>query len=108
MSSFNEREKAFEAKYKQDQEVQFKVNSRRNKLLGLWAAKQMGLSAAEAEVYAKEVVVADFDKPGHDDVIEKIMADFAARNTEVSEHRLRRESDELLTQAMREIEAESA
>lgn len=107
MSNFNEREKAFEAKYKNDQELQFKVNVRRMKLLGLWAAEKMGLDGVAAEVYAKEVVTADFERPGHDDVVEKVMADFAERGTDVSEHQLRRQMDELLPEAMTQIQAEA-
>ena len=107
MTSFGEREKAFEAKYKNDQELQFRVVNRRNKLLGLWAARQMGLDGVAAELYAKEVVAADFEKPGHDDVIAKIMSDFSARGTDVSEHKLRRQLDELHGEAMSQIQAES-
>lgn len=108
MSNFGEREKAFEAKFKNDQELQFKVNNRRNKLLGLWAAEKMGLDNVAADVYAKEVVAADFEKPGHEDVVEKVMADFTARGTNVSEHELRRTMDELLATAMSQIQAESS
>lgn len=107
MSNFNDREKAFEAKFKNDQELQFKVNNRRNRLLGQWAAEQMGMSADEAAAYAKTVVAADFEKPGHDDVIEKVMADFGERGTQVSEHQLRRQSDELLSVAMTQIQSET-
>ena len=72
---FNDREKGFEAKYLHDQETQFKITARRNKLLGLWAAEQMGLSGADAEAYAKEVVVADFEEAGDDDVLRKVLGD---------------------------------
>ena len=64
MTTFDEREKAFEKKFEHDQELQFKVNARRNKLLGLWAAGLMGKSGADAEAYATEIVMADFEKPG--------------------------------------------
>ena len=107
MSTFSEREKAFEAKFKNDQELQFKVNNRRNRLLGEWAAEQMGMNTDEAAAYAKTVVASDFEKPGHDDVIEKVMADFAERGTQVSEHQLRRQADELLPVAMAQIQSES-
>lgn len=107
MTNFNEREKAFEAKFKNDQELQFKVNVRRMKLLGLWAAEKMGMDGVAADVYAKEVVAADFEKPGHDDVIEKVMADFTERGTNVSEHQLRRQMEELLTVALGQIQAET-
>ncbi len=79
MSSFDEREKGFERKFERDQELAFKVRARRNKLLGLWAAGQMGLSGDAAEAYAKDVVTADLERPGDDDVVEKVAADFAAK-----------------------------
>ena len=78
MTTFDDREKAFEAKFKLDQDLQFKVNNRRNRLLGMWAAEQLGKSGADAEAYAKEVVLADFDKPGDDDVVQKVLKDLAA------------------------------
>ena len=90
MSSFDDREKGFEAKYRHDQETRFKVTARRNKLLGLWAAEQLGLSGAEAEAYAKTVVAADFEKPGDDDVLHKVMADLSAKGVQVSDHALRK------------------
>jgi hypothetical protein len=90
MSSFDEREKGFEAKYKHDQETLFKVTARRNKLLGLWAAEQLGLAGPEAEAYAKTIVAADFEKPGDDDVLHKLMADLSAKGVQVTEHALRK------------------
>ncbi len=107
MASFNDREKAFEAKYKNDQELQFKAMSRRNKLLGLWAAQQFGLEAAAADAYAKEVVISDFEKPGDDDVVEKVLADFQERGVEMSEHRLRKQMEELLSTALAQLQAEA-
>ena len=103
MSTFDEREKGFEAKYKHDQETQFKVTARRNKLLGLWAAEQIGLSGAEAEAYAKTVVAADFQKPGDDDVLHKVMADLSAKGIEVSEHTLRRRLADLTHTAREQV-----
>jgi hypothetical protein len=79
MSGFDEREKDFEARFKHDQELAFKVTARRNKLLGLWAAQHLGLAGAAADAYAAEVVSADFARPGDSDVIEKVAADFAAK-----------------------------
>ena len=79
MSKFDEREKDFEARFKHDQELAFKVTARRNKLLGLWAAGHLGLTGVAAEAYAKDVVAADFNRPGDGDVIEKVAADFAAK-----------------------------
>jgi hypothetical protein len=77
MTTFDKREKAFEEKYKHDQDLQFKVEVRRNKLLGLWVADLLGLSGADAEAYAKEVISADFEEPGDADLIRKIQADTA-------------------------------
>jgi len=90
MNTFDEREKGFEAKYKHEQETLFKVTARRNKLLGLWVAGQLGLSGAEAESYAKSVVHADFEKPGEEDVLKKVMADLSAKGIQISEHALRK------------------
>jgi hypothetical protein len=93
--SFNDREKAFEDKYKHDQELQFKVEVRRNKLLGLWAAELLDLEGEAAEAYAKEVIASDFDEPGDDDVLRKVLADLEKAKVEISEHRLRKKMDEL-------------
>jgi hypothetical protein len=103
MSSFDEREKGFEAKYKHDQETQFKVTARRNKLLGLWAAEQLGLSGAEADAYAKSIVAADFEKPGDEDVLHKVMADLSAKGVRVTEHALRKRLADLAQIAREQI-----
>ena len=76
MSTFDDRERAEEARYALDQETQFKVMARRNKLLGLWAADLMGLTGSDAEAYAKTVVLSDLEEPGDDDVFRKVRADF--------------------------------
>jgi len=75
MTTFDDRQKGFENKYKHDEELKFKVTARRNKLLGEWAGRQLGLAGAELDAYAKTVVMSDFDKPGDDDVMEKVAAD---------------------------------
>lgn len=85
MSKFDEREKDFEAKFKHDQELAFKVTARRNKLLGLWAAGHLGLTGVAAEAYAKDVVAADFNRPGDGDVIEKVAKDFADKGVKLGE-----------------------
>jgi hypothetical protein len=103
MTSFNDREKAFEDKYKHDQELQFRVVNRRNKLLGLWVAAQLGKAGADADAYAKEVVMSDFEAPGDDDVVRKILADFAAAGVEISEHRVRKHMGELLVTAKDQV-----
>jgi len=78
MTTFDDREKAFESKYKLEQDLQFKVNNRRNRMLGLWVASQLGKSGADADAYAKEVVLSDFEKPGDQDVVDKVLKDLAA------------------------------
>jgi hypothetical protein len=106
MATFDEREKGFEAKYKRDQELQFKVNARRNKLLGLWAAEKLGLKDAAAEAYAKTVVASDFDRPGDDDVVQKVAADLSAKGIALGEKEVRKEMDRLLPLAKTQIESE--
>lgn len=103
MTQFKNREKAFEAKFKQDQELQFKVKARRNKMLGLWAAEKIGLSGADADAYAKEVVVSDFDEPGDEDVIRKVLADLHGKGVDISERGVRREMEALLEKAKQEF-----
>ncbi|MBM3597197.1 MAG: DUF1476 domain-containing protein [Alphaproteobacteria bacterium] len=103
MTTFDDREKAFEAKFKRDQELQFKVNARRNKLLGLWAAEQMGLKGDAAEAYAKEVVAADFQKVGDDDVAGKVLKDLTAKGVKTDDRHIRREMDRLLADAKAQI-----
>lgn len=103
MTTFNEREKGFEAKFKHDEELRFKVTARRNKLLGLWAAEQMGLDDDAAAAYARDVVRADFEEPGDDDVLRKVLGDFEAKSVESSEHLLRRRMDELMAEAKQQI-----
>ncbi len=106
MTTFDKREKVFEDKYKHDQELQFKVEVRRNKLLGLWVAELLGLSGADAEAYAKEVVRADFEEPGVDDVIRKIQGDAAPKNLDLSEHQIRKKMDEMTVIAKEQIMTE--
>ncbi|HEX7006809.1 MAG TPA: DUF1476 domain-containing protein [Alphaproteobacteria bacterium] len=103
MPTFDERKKAFEAKFKHDADLRFRATARRNKLLGLWAAGLMGLSGAEAEAYAKEVVAADFEKPGDDDVVQKVIADLKAKSIERSEHQVRKQMEALMPVAREEI-----
>ena len=103
MTTFNEREKGFEAKYQHDQELQFKVNARRNKLLGMWVAQKLGLSGEAAEAYAKDVVRSDFEKPGDDDVIEKVIGDLSGRGVAVTPAEIRKELDRLLPIAKEQV-----
>ena len=87
-SSFDDRKQAFENKFKLDQDLQFKVNTRAVRLLGLWAAEQLGMSGADAEAYAEEVVDSDFDEPGVQDVIRKLQKDFSAKGMDMTDHHL--------------------
>jgi len=103
MASFDDREKGFEQKYKHDKELEFKINARRNKLLGLWVAEQLGIPAGAAEAYAKSVVMADFAKPGDDDVIEKVIADCQAKGVAMTEQRLRKRLGELHDVARQQV-----
>lgn len=103
MTTFDNREKAFEEKYAHDQELQFKVNARRNKLFGLWVAKQMGKDGAEAEQYAKDVVMADFEAPGEDDVLGKVHKDLEAAGIAHSLDDLRLHMQNLLVDAKNQI-----
>lgn len=103
MATFDDREKNFEQKYKHDKELDFKVNARRNKLLGLWAAQELGLAGADADAYAKTVVLADFEKPGDDDVMQKVLGDFRAKGIEMTEHRVRKHMTELMVEARRQL-----
>jgi hypothetical protein len=100
MTTFNDRERAFENKFAHDAEMQFKAVARRNKRIGLWAAGLMGKTDAEAEAYAFEIVRVDFEEPGHEDVIRKLVADLAGRADEAT---IRARMDELLAQAKVEL-----
>jgi hypothetical protein len=107
MTTFNEREKAFEKKYEHDQDLKFKVTARKNKLLGLWAAGLMGKSGADAEAYAKEVVIADLDRPGDSDVIEKLVKDLAAAGKPTEDHTIRKQGERLAEAAKEQIMKET-
>ncbi len=108
MTTFDERGKSFETKYKRDQELTFKVNARRNKLLGLWAAEKMGLAGDAAANYAKTVVASDFDRPGDDDVMEKVSADLKAKGVAVSDHVVKVEMERLLGVAKEQLMKDGA
>ena len=104
MSTFDKREKGEEAKYARDKELGFKINARRNKLLGLWAAERMSRQGADAEAYAKECVLADFQNPGEEDVFRKVMEDLKKADAPVSEHDMRRKMAALVETAREEVE----
>jgi hypothetical protein len=105
MTTFDDRKDAFERKFAHDEELRFKATARRNKLLGLWAAGQIGQSGAEAEAYAKSVIMADFEEAGDEDVLRKVRKDLEASGKNVSEGELRRTMDELMARAVEEIQA---
>lgn len=107
MSQFKDREKAFENNFKREKELEFKINARRNKLLGLWAAEQLSLDADAAEAYSKEVVVSDFDEPGDDDVMRKVLSDLEGKGVQTSEHLVRKEMERLMSVARDQIMAEN-
>lgn len=103
MSTFDEREKAAERKYVLDEETTFKTIARRNKLLGLWAAEKLGKKGADAEAYAKTVVMADFDRAGDDDVIEKLLKDFTQSHLKLTGEDIRTEMDRLFPIAKKQV-----
>jgi hypothetical protein len=106
MTSFNQRERSFETRFAQEEEIKFKANARRNHLAGLWAASKLGIAAEDAEVYAKAIVLADLDRPNSDSVFEKIRADFASKGLVQSDHQIRRTLEELLKRAAAEIKGQ--
>ena len=106
MTTFDQREQAFEQKFEHDEELRFKARARRNKMLGLWAAGLMGKSGDEAEAYAKEVVMAEFEKPGDSDVMHKLMKDLATAGKPTEEHTIRRQGERLQAVAMQQVMAE--
>lgn len=105
MSTFDKREKAYESKFAHDKELEFKAIARRNKLLGLWAAEKLGLTGDDAQTYAKEVVAADFDEPGEEDVFRKVFSDLQDKG--VSEHQVRREMSDLMVAAREQVAKEA-
>jgi hypothetical protein len=105
MTTFDKREEGFEKQFAHDEELRFKATARRNKMLGLWAAGKLGLSGAEADAYAKAVVLADLEEAGDNDVFRKIRSDFDAKKVAESDHQIRRTMDELMATAVTEIKA---
>jgi hypothetical protein len=103
MSSIRDRQEGFEKKFAMDEESKFKAMARRNKLLGLWAAEKLGKTGADADAYAKEVVRADFEEAGDNDVFRKVRADFDAAGVAQSDHEIRVIMDELLATAVDQI-----
>ena len=103
MSTFDDRERAEEARYALDQETQFKINARRNKLLGLWAAELLGLKGADADVYAKSVVISDLEEAGDDDVVRKVRGDLEKAGLNRTDVQIREEMSRLLPVARDQV-----
>jgi hypothetical protein len=107
MTQFDDRERAFEAKFARDEEMQFRIAARRNRLLGEWAARQMGLSEAEAAGYAKDVIHSDFEEAGEHDVIRKVLGDLTSAGVECDEEQVREALKNKEIEARRQIIEES-
>jgi hypothetical protein len=105
MSSFDKRGETFEKKFALDEEQKFKAEARRNKLLGLWAAEKLGLTGDAATAYSKEVVAADFEEAGDQDVQNKVVKDFAAKGVAIAAAEVRAKMDELMAAAAAQVKA---
>ena len=103
MNNMKDRQEGFERKFALDEEQKFRAIARRNKLLGLWAAEKLGKTGADADAYAKEVVVADIEEAGDHDVFRKVRKDFDAAGVEQSDHQIRRTMDELMQTAAEQV-----
>lgn len=103
MTTFDDRERAFEAKYANDQELAFRITARRNRLLGEWAAQKMGLTAEESDAYAKAVVQADFEEAGDEDVIRKLVGDLTSAGVDTDEPTVRAALEEQAVIARRQF-----
>ncbi len=106
MTDLNDRARAFEDKFAHDRELQFKATARRNKLLGIWAAGQLGKSVSELDEYVKSVVISDFAEPGDDDVLRKVLADLEAGGVTITREELRVKMDALMKEAMNQLMSE--
>ncbi len=104
MTTFDDRKDRYENKFAHDAELRFKAEARRNKLLGLWAAELLGKTGDDAANYAKEVIKADFEEAGDDDVFRKLRKDFDAAGVKQSDHQIRRHMEEMMVEAVRQIE----
>ncbi len=104
MTTFDDRKDRYENKFAHDAELRFKAEARRNKLLGLWAAELLGKTGDDAEAYAKEVIKADFEEAGDEDVFRKLRKDFDAAGVNQSDHQIRRHMQEMMAEAVQQIE----
>jgi hypothetical protein len=103
MTTFDDRERAFETKFAHDEEMRFRLLARRNKLLGLWAAKLMSLSPAEADSYAMDVVRADFEEAGDEDVVRKLLGDLTGAGVEADDAQIRQQLEFKTAEAKRQL-----
>ena len=103
MTTFDDRERAFETKFAHDQEMAFRITARRNRLIGHWAAGLMGLNAAETDAYAKAIVQADFEEMGDDDVVRKLLGDLVSANVDIDEARIRGAIEDKTIEARRQL-----
>src|ERR1700758_849559 len=106
MGLFDKREKSFEDKFAHDETLRFKALARRNKYLAAWAGAQLGLAETQIEAYRETLIRADLEEAGDEDVFRKLRADFDAKGVKVSDHQIRREMEELLARAVRDVEGE--
>jgi hypothetical protein len=105
MTTFDKREDGFEKKFALDEELRFKAEARRNKLLGLWVAEKLGITGEAANTYAREIVAADFEEAGDTDLMHKVTRDLGAKGIAVTEQEIRRKMDVLLIDAMTQLKA---
>tara|TARA_R110002033_G_scaffold59536_7_gene109436 strand:+ start:931 stop:1347 length:417 start_codon:yes stop_codon:yes gene_type:complete len=108
MTDFKDRENAFEAKFARDEEMQFRVTARRNRLLGQWAAEKMGLTSEETDAYAKEVVAADFEEAGDEDVVRKLLGDLTSAGVEIDDSAIRTALSDKMVEARRQFIEEAS
>ena len=105
MTTFDKRKEGYESKFARDEELRFKSTARRNKLLGLWAAEKLGKTGDDAQTYAREVIRADMQEAGDEDVFRKIRKDFDDAGVDQSDHQIRRTMDEMMAEAIMQVEA---
>lgn len=103
MSSFDERERGFEKRFAQEEELKFKATARRNHLIGLWAAKQIGLNDADGEDYARSIVITDLDNPQSDAVLAKLRTDLKSHDISISDRKIEGMMNDFMTQAVEEL-----
>ena len=104
MSNFDEREKGFEAKFKHDQDLEFKIRSKRNKLIGFWAAEQLNKNESEIDEYVTQVRQSDLEKPGDDDIIDKLVKDFNLKNLNIDRNEIKTKIEEYEIKAIEEFQ----